>query len=162
MNELATSVIYRLEENSVRAAHNPYNFEVLLVLTKFMRHHARMFLSLNQIEENLKDAESAAAVGNAKAAVESLLFAHAKGAQTIHARENAIQNMKEVFAETRVPGYLTREDDYFKWESTLGMESWMQKMSDIILEYTRKNNLDAEPIARVLKNGQFVGEATGE
>jgi hypothetical protein len=162
MNELATSVIYRLEENSVRAAHNAYNFEVLLVLTKFMRHHARMFLSLNQMEENLKDAEAAAAVGNAKAAVESLLFAHAKGAQTVRARENAIQNMKEVFSQTRVPGYLTREDDYFKWELTLGMEDWMQKISDITLEYTKKNNLDAASIARVLKSGQFAGEATGE
>lgn len=162
MNELATSVIYRLEENRVRATHNAYNFEVLLALTKFMRHHARMFMSLNEIEENLKDAEASAAVGDAKAAVQSLLFAHALAAQNIRNREHVIQHMKEVFSESRVPGYLTREDQYFKWELTVGMDDWEQKMSQIILDYAKKNSLDVAPIENVLKNRQFAAEAAGE
>ena len=63
MDQLATSVIYRLEENRLRASHNDYNFEVLLTLTRYMRHHARLFENMHEMENNLQTAESSAASG---------------------------------------------------------------------------------------------------
>lgn len=162
MVALASSVIYRLEENRVRADRNTYNLKVLLALTKFMRHHGRMFLNMEAIESNLQKAETQAAVGNAKGAVEALLFAHSTAASNIHDREKTIQHMKDVFAEKRVPGYLTREERYFKWELTLGIEEWRTKIATIISEYARKNNLELEPIESVMKNAQFSGEHTGD
>lgn len=162
INQLASSVIYRLEENRVRADHNQYNFKVLLALAKFTRHHSRIFLDINQIENHLKTAEDLAATGNAKGAVESLLFAHAVGSANIQERQKAFQQMKDVYAETRVPGYLTREERYFAWELTIKMEEWVEKIGGIILDYARKNNLEIEPIETVLKNRQYMGEHTGE
>ncbi len=76
MEQVATSVIYRLEENRLRAEHNDYNLKVLLTLSRYMRHHARMFLSMDDMENHLKTAEKLAAIGDANGAVEALLFAN--------------------------------------------------------------------------------------
>jgi hexosaminidase len=162
INQLATSVIYRLEESRVRADRNQYNFRVLLALARFTRHHSRMFLQMSEIENHLKTAEGHAAVGNATAAVEALLFAHSAASGNIYDREKVIKQMKDVYSETRVPGHLTLEDRYFQSESSIGMEDWLEKLGKIILDYSGKNNLNIEPIQHVLQNRQYMGENTGE
>jgi len=116
MDQLATSVIYRIEENLSRAENNRYNLRVLLALTRYLRHHARLFIQMDDMENNLQTAEQKAAVGDAKSAVEALLFAIRVGKNNIYEREKVFNNMKAVFAETRVPGYLTREERYFGQE----------------------------------------------
>src|SRR5687768_16340741 len=68
MEQLASSLIYRLEENRVRAEANDYNLRVLVTLTMYMRHHARLFISMNEMENNLQTAEKLATVGDAKGA----------------------------------------------------------------------------------------------
>jgi hypothetical protein len=117
---------------------------------------------MRQIERHLQSAETLAAAGNATGAVEALLFAHSVGSAMIPARENVIRQMKEVFAESRVPGYLTREERYFNWESAIGMEEWCQKISAITMEYARKHSMDIESIQSVLDSREYMGENTGE
>jgi len=51
IDQLATSVLHRLEEKRARAEHNDYNLRVLLTLTRFMRHHARLLINLAQVYE---------------------------------------------------------------------------------------------------------------
>jgi hypothetical protein len=150
MEQLATSVIYRLEESRVRAERNDYNLRVLLTLTRYMRHHARLFISMDDMENNLQTAEKLAAIGDANGAVEALLSAYGVGKNNIKEREETFNNMKVVFAETRVPGYLTREKSYFGQEQTIGIDKWLTSLSDIILEYARKNKLDINPIQNLL------------
>jgi hexosaminidase len=162
INQLATSVIYRLEENRVRTDRNQYNFEVLLALTKFIRHHSRMLMDMDRIEGHLKTAESQAVVGNATAAVEALLFAHSTASGMIYDREKAIEQMKAVYSQTRIQGHLTDEYRYFQSEASIGMEEWLKKITAIILEYAVKNKLEIAPIESVLKNRQYMGEDTGE
>lgn len=162
MEQLATSVIYRLEENRVRAERNDYNLRVLLTLTRYMRHHARLFISMDDMENDLQTGEKLAAVGDAKGAVEALLFANGVGKYNIQEREETFNHMKDVFAETRVPGYLTLEDRYFGQEQTIGIDKWLTSLSEIILEYARKNKLDIKPIQNLLSKGIYTGENTGE
>ena len=162
MEQLATSVIYRLEENKLRAEHNDYNLKVLLTLSRYMRHHARMFLSIDDMENYLQTAEKLAAIGDANGAVEALLFANGVAKNNIQEREETIILMKDVFSETRVPGYLTRENRYFGLEQTIGMENWLTSLNEIILEYAGKNKLEIKPIRNILNKSIFTGENTGE
>jgi hexosaminidase len=159
---LASSVLYKLEENRLRADHNDYNFRVLITLAKYMRHHARLFENMYEIENNLQSAEKLAASGEAKAAVESLLFAHRIGISNIKESEETITDMKNVFSETRVPGYLTLEQKYFSLEHSIGLQQWLKQLSSIILEYATKNDLSVQPIKEILDNASFSGEAAGE
>ena len=162
MDQLATSVLYRLEANRMRAEGNFYNLKVLLTLTRYMRHHARLFISMNDMENNLQAAEEKAAVGDANGAVEALLFAIRVGKNNINEREKAFNNMKDVFAETRVPGHLTREERYFGREPKIGIDNWVSNLSEILLEYARKHELEIEPIQNILNKSSFAGEAMGE
>lgn len=162
IEELATSVIYRLEENRARAEHNEYNLRVLLTLTRYLRHHARLFLSMDEIEKNLQTAEKKAATGDANGAVEALLFANGIGKNNIYEREETIKDMQAVFSETRVPGYLTLEHRYFLQEQTIGMDGWVANLKEIILQYALKNKLDIKPIQNILNKGIYTGENTGE
>lgn len=162
MEQLATSVIYRLEENRIGAERNDYNIRVLLTLTRYMRHHARLFISMDDMENHLQAAEKMAQLGNAKGAVEALLFAIGVAKNNIQEREVTFNQMKDVFAETRVPGYLTREERYFEQEPTIGIDKWITSLNEIILEYAGKHELDIEPIQNILNKGIFTGEHTGE
>jgi hypothetical protein len=121
-----------------------------------------MLMDMDRIEGHLKTAESQAVVGNATAAVEALLFAHSTASGMIFNREKAIQQMKDVYSETRIQGYLTDEDRYFQLEASIGMQEWLKKLTAITLEYAMKNNLEIAPIESVLKNRQYMGEHTGE
>jgi len=150
INQLATSVIHRLEENRARAEHNNYNLRILLTLTRYMRHHARLFINLENMENNLKEAERSAAVGDATGAVEALLSANSVAKDNIRESRGTINDMKAVFSETRVPGYLTNENRYFEQEQTIELDKWLTSLREIILEYARKNGLDIEPIQKVL------------
>jgi hypothetical protein len=162
MEQLATSVIYRLEENRIRAGHNQYNLTVLLTLTRYLRHHARLFLSMQDIEKNLQIAEDKAATGDANSAVEALFFAAAIGKSNIYEREETINDMKVVFSETRVPGYLTLENRYFRQEETIGIDNWITGLDRIILQYAQKHSLDTKAIQNILNKGIYTGENTGE
>ena len=159
---MATSVIYRLEENKARAEHNDYNLRVLLTLTRYLRHHARLFLSMDEMEKNLETAERKAATGDANGAVEALLFASGIGKNNIYEREETIKDMKAVFAETRVPGYLTLENRYFCQEQTIGIDAWIDSLKKVILQYASKNKLNIQPIQNILDKGIYTGENTGE
>jgi len=119
-------------------------------------------MDMDRIEGHLKTAESQAVVGNATGAVEALLFAHSTASGMIYDREKAIQQMKDVYSETRIQGHLTNEDQYFKWEASIGMEEWLKKITAITLEYAMKNKLEMASIESVLKNRQYMGEHTGE
>lgn len=162
MEQLATSVIYRLKENQQKAEHNEYNLRVLLTLTRYLRHHARLFLSIDQLEKKLQVAENKAATGDANGAVEALLFANGIGKNNIYEREETVTDMKAVFAETRVPGYLTLERRYFDQEETIGIDSWIANLKEITLKYASKNKLDITPIRHILDKGIYTGENTGE
>lgn len=149
MEQLTTSLIYRLEENRQRADHNEYNLRVLLTLTRYLRHHARLFLSINELEKKLQEAEKKAATRDANGAVEALLFANGIGKNNIYEREETITNMKAVFAETRVPGFLTLEHRYFDQEKTIGIDSWIANFKEITLQ-------DASKISSILRlSGTF-------
>ena len=162
IEQLATSVIYRLEENRARAEHNEYNLRVLLSLTRYLRHHARLFLSMDEIEKNLQTAEKKAAIVDANGAVEALLFASGIAKNNIYEREETINDMKAVFSETRVPGYLTLEDRYFYQEQTVGVDGWVANLKEIILQYASKNKIDIKPIQNIFNKGSYTGENTGE
>lgn len=162
MDNLATSTIFELEENRLRADNNDYNFKVLITLAKYMRHHARYFENVNEIENNLQSAEKYAASGDANAAVEALLFAYRIGSNNEKESQMAISNMKSVFSQTRVNGYLTLEKKYFGLEESIGIQKWLLQLKSIILEYSSKNDLSLEPIKEILDNASFSGEAAGE
>jgi hexosaminidase len=162
MEQLATSVLYRIEENRIRAERNDHNLRVLETLTRYMRHHARLFQNFNDLENNLQTAESQAALGNAKGAVEALLFADGIAKNIIQSSKTTFDNMKKVFAETRVPGYLTREERYFGQYDTIGMEDYIKNLKKITLDYAKKHNMDIEPIETILNQSPFSGEHTGE
>jgi len=162
MEQLATSVIYRLEENRVKAAQNDYNLRVLLTLTRYLRHHARLLLSMAEIEKKLQTAEQKAAIGDANGAVQALLFANGLAKNNIYEREETIDDMKAVFSETRVPGYLTVESRYFGQEKTIGIDSWVVKLKEITLHYASKNKLDIMPLQNILDKVIYTGENTGE
>ena len=116
----------------------------------------------NQLEDYLKTAQKLAAIGDANGAVEALLFANGVGKNNIQEREETIKLMKEVFAETRVPGFLTLENRYFGLEQTIGIDNWLTSLDEIILEYVGKNKLDIKPIRNILNKGIYTGENTGE
>jgi hexosaminidase len=162
MEQLASSLIYRLEENRVRAKANDYNLRVLVTLTMYMRHHARLFISMNEMENHLQSAEKLAAVGDAKAAVEALLFANGVAKNNIAEREETVADMKKVFSETRVPGHLTLEHRYFEQEQTIGIDKWLTRLGEITVEYATKHKLDVKPIQNILNKGLYTGENTGE
>lgn len=163
INQLATSVIHRLEENRARAEHNDYNLRVLLTLTRFMRHHARLFTNLENMENNLKAAERSAAVGDASGAVEALLSAHNVAKNNIYESQKTVDDMKAVFSETRVSGYLTDENRYFGQEQTLELDKWLTSLSEITLEYARKNGMDVKTIQNLLsKDVNTQGSVLGE
>jgi hypothetical protein len=163
INQLATSVIYRLEENRARAENNDYNLRVLLTLTRFMRHHARLFINLENMENNLKAAERSAVVGDAQGAVEALLSAHSVAKKNIYESQKTVNDMKAVFAETRVPGYLTIENRYFEQEQTIKLDKWLTSLDEITLEYARKNGMDIKIIQDLLsKDANTEASVLGE
>ena len=151
INQLATSVLHRLEENWARVEHNDYNLRVLLTLTRYMRHHARLFINMEDMESNLKSAERMAAVGDATGAVEALLSAHSIAMNNIQESQETVNDMKTVFSETRVPGYLTTENRYFGQEQTIELDKWLTSLTEITLEYARKNGLDIKSIEKILR-----------
>jgi hypothetical protein len=70
--------------------------------------------------------------------------------------------MKVVFSETRVPGYLTLENRYFRQEETIGIDNWITGLDRIILQYAQKHSLDTKAIQNILNKGIYTGENTGE
>ena len=80
----------------------------------------------------------------------------------IYEREETINDMKGVFTETRVPGYLTLEHGYFDQEKTVGIESWLANLKEITLRYASKNKLEIKPILNILDKVMYTGENTGE
>ena len=114
------------------------------------------------MENHLQSAEKLAAVGDAKAAVEALLFANGVAKNNIAEREETFADMKKVFAETRVPGHLTLEDRYFGQEQTIGIDKWLSRLGEITIEYATKHKLDVKPIRNILNKGIYTEENTGE
>ena len=114
------------------------------------------------MENYLQTAEKLAAIGDANGAVEALLFANGVAKNNIQEREETIKLTKDVFSETRVPGYLTRENRYFGLEQTIGIDNWLTSLDLIIFEYASKNKLDIIPIRNILNKSIFTGENTGE
>ena len=76
--------------------------------------------------------------------------------------KQVIDDMKNVFSETRVPGYLTLEQKYFDQEQQIGLEDWLHQLKQITVDYARKNDIDIQPIEDVLNKASFSGDAAGE
>jgi len=114
-------------------------------------------LGLENMEDNLIEAERSAAVGNATGAVSALLSAHRIANENIREYQGTIDDMKNVFSETRVPGYLTDENRYFEREQTLELGKWLTSLTEILLEYARKNGLEIIPIQKLLNESIDYG-----
>jgi hexosaminidase len=162
-------LVEKLQLNLGRVDRNQYNLEVFLTLARLVGHHWRMFLDLEQAENQLKAGQAAALADNTKDAIAQLaatyhavaslredgksLFAglqatweksrFAKG-RSVGDRKfvHVFDDVKDHFADRRADlTYMMAPED------SIGLDQWLDELARVIRTYAAMNNAPAPDLS---------------
>jgi len=168
MLDLAADLRFSLITTLTSANRNQYNLEVLLSLADYLRHHSHMIVSLGRIEDLMGQAQKEAGNGDPQQAVESLIQAHTLAREVIQDRENMFAYLKQIWEQAHFPKGQTVDGRNFlhilddvkdHWadrrpdlsyliepEESIDLETWTEKLADVILTYSRAMDLPVQYI----------------
>jgi hexosaminidase len=154
-------LMYRIQENILKAERNTYNLRVFLSLADFERHHIRLLLGLATAEDFLQQAHKAGKDCDAPLAMMHLKSAMDEIDRIIMDRETTYQRLKQIFEISRYPKgrsvdgkeFLYAESFYFADrrpdlsfmiapEEGLELDKYKDKLEAIIREYGESNDLE--------------------
>ncbi len=161
-------LLHRLYQNLGKADRNRYNLEVLLSLANFTGHHNQLLRGMKSIEGNLQAAQEAAQRNLPKQAIGHLVAAHERAQEIVEERKKTFENLKTVWEKSRYPKgrevngkkfFHVLDDVKDHWadrrpdlsymvapEESIELEKWMDKLTSLIYEYARQNNLPSRPL----------------
>lgn len=161
------NLIEKLQANIPRADHNQYNLVVLLALARFIGHHWRLFLALEQAESQLKLGQTAGLAENPKEAVTQLTAAYNTVDQLRQDEKQAFQELRVVFEKSRYPKgrsvsgrsfvhvfddvkdhFADRRPDLSYMEApedSIGLDHWLEELGQAIRIYAESNGVPVTP-----------------
>ncbi len=156
-------LVSMLQENFGRAGRNRYNLEVFLALAKFMDHHWRLLMAMNEAEIRLARARDAAgsspqaAARNLLAAYSAINTARKQGAatfaeltatfeksrfpkgRTVNGRKfvHVLDDVKDHWADRTVDlSYMTAP------EASIRLDEWQNALGKVIAAYAEAHKID--------------------
>ncbi len=152
-----------IQANFPRVDRNRYNLEVFLVLARFMGHHWRLLLGLDEAEGALQQAQAAAQKNNPRLAVGYLVAAHNRVDRLQKENASIFEELRAVFEKSRyhkgrsVGGrnfVRILDDTKDHWadrrpdltymiapEQAIGLETWQKELDQVMQAYAKQNNV---------------------
>jgi hypothetical protein len=158
-----------LQANIGRAERNQYNLEVFLALARFMGHHWRLFLDLEQAENQLKDAQNVGLSGTPQQTIAQLMVAYRTVERSRDEGKSAFANLQVVFEKSRYPKgrsvngrdfvhvfddvkdhFADRRPDLGYMaapEESADLDSWLKELARVMRVYSQLNGLPAPAVS---------------
>jgi hexosaminidase len=154
-----------LQANLGRADRNQYNLQVFLALARFMGHHWRLFLDLEQAENQIKQAQAAGLNKNPAECVAGLAAAYNTVDQFRKDGRKTFGELQAVFEKSRYPKgrsvggrefvhvfddvkdhWADRRADLTYMmapEDSIGLDAWLEELAGVIKLYANYNSVPA-------------------
>lgn len=156
-------LIYKINEN-IPLTRNPHSLQVFLALADYERHHLRLLLGLEKVEELFEQSHLAHNDGEVARAIQHLKDAHIEIGSIIQDRKATYDALKATYEISRYPKGQSVDGKHFvhilcnvtdAWnarrpdlsfftmaEESLELEKYQQELGEIIKQYAMANNLE--------------------